>query len=111
MQIEQQEIIIRIMQVRLRGRLDAQSATSLKELWRNYDEQGQHNILLDLHQVEFIDSIGISTLVSGLKQFRARGGDLRLIGLQPSARAVFELMMLDRVFEIFETPEEALKGF
>ena len=111
MQIEQQEIIIRIMQVRLRGRLDAQSATGLKELWRNYDEQGQHNILLDLHQVEFIDSIGISTLVSGLKQFRARGGDLRLIGLQPSARAVFELMMLDRVFEIFETPEEALKGF
>lgn len=111
MQIEQHEIIIRVAQVKLRGRLDAQSAPALKELWRSYDEQGQNNVILDLQQVEFIDSIGISTLVSGLKQFRSRGGDLRLIGLQPSARAIFELMMLDRVFEIYDTPEEALKGF
>lgn len=111
MQIEQQEIIIRLMHVNLKGRLDANSVLALKDLWRTYDEHGQHNILLDLHQVDFIDSIGISTLVNGLKQCRAKGGDLRLIGLQPSARAVFELMMLDRVFEIFETREEALKGF
>lgn len=111
MQIEQREILIRLLQVTLQGRLDAQAAPILKELWRTCEEQGHYNVLLDLHQVEFIDSIGISTLVSGLKQLRARGGDLRLIGLQPSARAIFELMMLDRVFEIFETPEEALKGF
>lgn len=111
MQIEQREIIIRLLQVTLQGRLDAQAAPALKEIWQNCERQGNYNVLLDLHQVEFIDSIGISTLVSGLKQLRAHGGDLRLIGLQPSARAIFELMMLDRVFEIFDTPEEALKRF
>ncbi|MEI6043553.1 MAG: STAS domain-containing protein, partial [Chloroflexota bacterium] len=69
-----------------------------------------NSVLVDLHQVEFIDSVGISALVSGLKQMRSRGGDLKLIGLQSSARAIFELMMLDKVFEIYNSEEEALKG-
>lgn len=111
MQIEQREIIITVGALSLYGRLDGQSAPQLKEMWRNYGERGINNVLLDLQQVEFIDSIGISTLVSGMKQLRARGGDLRLVGLQSSARAIFELMMLDKVFEIFDTEEEALKGF
>lgn len=111
MQIEQREIVITIVALNLRGRLDAASAPQLRELWQYYEERGINNVLLSLQQVDFIDSIGISTLVTGMKQFRARGGDLRLIGLQPSARAIFELMMLDKVFEIFETEEEALKGF
>lgn len=111
MQIVQREIIITIGSLSLKGRLDGQTAPQLKELWRYYEEKGINNVVLDMHQVEFIDSIGISTLVAGMKQFRARGGDLRLVGLQPSARSIFELMMLDKVFEIFETEEQALKGF
>ncbi len=109
--IEQREIIIRISAIHLSGRLDAQAGPTLKEMWQHYGEQGINTVLLDLTDVEFIDSIGISALVSGLKQMRARGGDLKLIGLQPSARAIFELMMLDQVFEIYETEEAALKGF
>jgi anti-sigma B factor antagonist len=111
MQIEQREIIITIGALTLRGRLDAESAPRLRELWKHYESYGINNVIVDMHQVEFIDSIGISTLVSGMKQLRARGGDLRLIGLQPAARSIFELMMLDKVFELFETEEEALKGF
>jgi anti-sigma B factor antagonist len=111
MQIEQREIIITIGSLSLKGRLDGQTAPQLKEVWQSYGERGINNVVLDLHQVDFIDSIGISTLVSGMKQFRGRGGDLRLVGLQPSARAIFELMMLDKVFEIFDSEDQALKGF
>ena len=111
MQIEQHEIIITIGALRLVGRLDAQSAPDLKEVWQTYGTRGVNNVVLSLQQVDFIDSIGISTLVTGMKQLRARGGDLRLVGLQPSARSIFELMMLDKVFEIFDTEEQALKGF
>jgi anti-sigma B factor antagonist len=109
--IEQREIIIRITSLHLSGRLDAQGGPTLRELWQEYNDQGVNSVLVDLHDVEFIDSIGISALVTGLKQMRAKGGDLKLIGLQPSARAIFELMMLDKVFEIYESEEEALKGF
>ncbi len=111
MQIEQHEIVITIGSLNLIGRLDGQSAPQLKEMWHSYEARGVNNVVLNLQQVDFIDSIGISTLVSGMKQLRARGGDLRLVGLQPSARSIFELMMLDKVFEIFDTEEQALKGF
>ncbi|HEX2915501.1 MAG TPA: STAS domain-containing protein [Chloroflexia bacterium] len=111
MEIEQREIIITIGALNLKGRLDSQSAPNLKQVWQYYETQGINNVVLNLQYVDFIDSAGITALVAGMKQLRARGGDLRLVGLQPSARAVFELMMLDKVFEIFETEEEALKGF
>lgn len=110
LQIQQEEIIIRIGVVRLQGRLDAQSAPNLKAVWRQYEERGINSVFLNLELVEFIDSLGVSTLVSGLKQMRSRGGDLRLIGVQPSARVIFELMALDKVFNIFDTEEHALKG-
>lgn len=109
--IEQREIIIRIKALHLTGRLDAKAGPEVKALWQQYAEQGVNSVMLDLHDVEFIDSIGISALVSGLKQMRAKGGDLKLIGVQSPARAIFELMMLDKVFEMYETEEEALKGF
>jgi anti-anti-sigma factor len=111
MQIEQEEIIIRVGVVRLNGRLDAQSAPALKELWKHYDERGINSVLLNLERVDFIDSLGVSTLVAGLKQMRSKNGDLRLIGVQSSARAIFELMALDKVFLFFDTEEHALKGY
>ncbi len=111
LKIDQSEIIIRLASVKFSGRLDAQAGPTLKNLWQQYNEKGFNTILLDLTLVEFIDSIGISSLVAGLKQMRARGGDLKLIGLQPPARAIFELMMLNQVFEIYDTEKDALKGF
>jgi anti-sigma B factor antagonist len=111
MQIEQEELIIRVGVVRLNGRLDAQSAPALKELWKLYDARGINSVFLNLERVDFIDSLGVSTLVAGLKQMRSRNGDLRLIGVQSPARAIFELMALDKVFQFYETEEHALKGF
>jgi anti-sigma B factor antagonist len=111
MYIEQRELVITIGSLSLQGRLDAASAPQLREVWRTYDERGINNVIVNMEQVEFIDSIGVSTLVSGMKGLRAKGGDLRIVALQPSARAIFELTMLDKVFEIFETENDALKGF
>lgn len=111
MQIEQEEVIIRVGIVRLAGRLDAQSAPNLREIWRQYDQRGINSVFLNLERVDFIDSLGVSTLVAGLKQMRSKNGDLRLIGVQSAARAIFELMALDKVFQFFDTEEHALKGF
>ncbi len=110
MYIEQREIIIHIGIIGLQGRLDANSAPALKDIWEEYASRGMHSLLVDLHRVEFIDSIGIATLVNGMKQLRSRGGDLKLIGIQPSVRSIFELMTLDKVFTIYASEEEALRG-
>ncbi len=110
MYIEQREIIIHIGVITLQGRLDEESVPQLQKALDDYIARGVSSLLVNLHRVNFIDNSGVNALVAGMKQLRARGGDLRLIGLQPGPRSVFELMMLDKVFTLFETEGEALNG-
>jgi anti-sigma B factor antagonist len=56
--------------------------------------------VFDLSPVRFIDSSGLGTMLSCLRQLSARGGDLKLCGLSKQVRATFELVRLDRIFEI-----------
>lgn len=68
-------------------------------------------IVLDLSKVEFIDSSGLGALVTCLRQAHALGGDIKLSGLGKSARALFELVRMHRVFEVFNSPEEAISSY
>jgi anti-anti-sigma factor len=72
---------------------------------------GWRNIVVDLSECEFIDSTFLGTLVVSLKKITTLGGDLRLIGFQPAVHTMFELTRLYRVFESFESKEEALNSF
>ncbi|MBS4033107.1 MAG: STAS domain-containing protein [Ignavibacterium sp.] len=74
-------------------------------------EQGWKKIVVDLSYCEFIDSTFLGALVLSLKKVTSQGGDLRLVGFQPSVHSMFELTRMYRVFESFKTQEEAVKSF
>jgi len=57
-------------------------------------------VIVDLAQLDTVDSAFVARLVSMNKQIRAAGGRLILSGLQPIVREVFEQLRLDRAFEI-----------
>lgn len=97
--------------IRLAGRFDAEAAAFVKSQIYSLVNEAQPNLLVDLLNVSFIDSLGLTALVSGLKLCRKNGGLLRLVGLQPSVRAPFELTRLDKVFEIFPDNASALAAF
>ncbi|WP_019502085.1 STAS domain-containing protein [Pseudanabaena sp. PCC 6802] len=59
-------------------------------------------VLLDLQNVEFLDSQGLSTLLSVLKTASAHQSKLFLCSLQESVSLLFEITKMDRVFTIFE---------
>ena len=67
--------------------------------------------MIDLEQVELIDTAGLATLVAGLKRYRQRGGNLHLCNLQPAVWDIFALARLDRVFDIFSSEDEAVQAF
>jgi anti-anti-sigma factor len=73
--------------------------------------EGWRSIIVDLSECEFIDSTFLGTLVVSLKKLTTLGGDLRLIGFQPAVHTMFELTRLFRVFESFESKEEALDSY
>ena len=68
-------------------------------------------VIVDFSKVNFIDSTALATLVKGMKQCRNTGGDLHIACLQKSVKIVFDLTRLDKVFQIFETLDEATAAF
>ncbi len=74
-------------------------------------EYGNKKIVVDLSDCEFVDSTFLGALVVSLKKITAIGGDLKLVGFRPTVRSMFELTRMYRVFESFETVEEAVLSF
>jgi anti-sigma B factor antagonist len=91
------------------GRVDVDSAPDLKDILRRVAEDGPLLVVVDLAEVDFIDSSGLSALVSGLKALRQHGGSISLSKPHPQALTALRLTMLDRVFPIYPSVSEALR--
>ncbi|NIS79154.1 MAG: anti-sigma factor antagonist [Anaerolineales bacterium] len=96
--------------VRPQGRVDIETGPVLKERLQDLVKTDGLTVVVDLKEVDFIDSSGLSALVSGLKALREREGTMHLVQPQPQARTALRLTLLDRVFSIFLTIEQALNN-
>ncbi len=96
---------------RLTGRLDIASAAEVKRLFGSTVAEGRSRLVVDLEGVNYIDSSGLSALVSGLRTARQAGGDLRIAAAGDQPSALFVLTSLDQVFRLYPTVEEALSGY
>lgn len=68
-------------------------------------------IVVDLSRVRSVDSAACGALLSAYRGLAEVGGELKLCGATRSVRALFELVRLHRVFEIFNTRDEAIRSF
>jgi anti-anti-sigma factor len=68
-------------------------------------------IVLDCSQVQQMDSAGIETLLYCMQEAMKRDGDMKLAAVSPAAATILELMRVDRLFEVFDTAEEASRSF
>jgi anti-sigma B factor antagonist len=69
------------------------------------------NVILDLSHLRFIDSSGLGAMLSCLRQLNATGAELKLCGMAKAVRAVFELVRMHRIFDIYDTREQAVSAF
>ncbi len=98
------------VEVRIDGRLVASCAEEAQAALDAALETNA-NLLIDLSKMTHIDSSGLGLLVRALQKARAAGGEVRLACLQAHPRIVFDITKVFRVFEIFDTVEEARKAF
>jgi anti-sigma B factor antagonist len=73
--------------------------------------QAGSRLVFDLSGVRFVDSSGLGAMLSCLRQVSARNGDLKLCGMSAQVRALFELVRMHRIFDIYATREEAVAAF
>ncbi|RYG34242.1 anti-sigma factor antagonist [bacterium] len=74
-----------------------------------FDDEGKFVIVLK--DLKFVDSSGIGALLSCLRRANAAGGDVVLAELPANVRSLFEMVRMNRLFQIFGTKEEALASF
>jgi anti-sigma B factor antagonist len=67
-------------------------------------------VIVNLEKVRYIDSAGVASLVEGLKVSRDLKSEFALYGLTRTTREVLELTRLIKVFDVYETEAEALRG-
>jgi anti-anti-sigma factor len=97
-----------LVEMALNGRLDAYTSQAVKVRLHEIIDEIASAVIINLAEVYFIDSSGLSALVSGLRVAREKDKDLLLVGLSKQAKMVFKLTMLDRIFVTYETVEDAL---
>jgi anti-anti-sigma factor len=68
------------------------------------------SLVVDLTDVEFCDSSGLSALLIAERQMRGHGGKVSLVGVHKKVMALLKISQLDRVFQIFDTVAKATKA-
>jgi anti-sigma B factor antagonist len=95
--------------VTLRGELDLASYRAFKELVDELIVLRQVDLVIDLEDVTFVDSLGLGALVSTRRKTEAFGGSLELVCTNPAVLKVFRLTHLDRVFTLLDGIPDDLK--
>jgi anti-sigma B factor antagonist len=91
------------------GDIDLAHSTEVrKAVLQEFREKRTPKVILNMHDVNYIDSSGVASLVEGLKAARDVGSRLILIGLSPIAREVLQISRLLKIFEIYDTEEMAM---
>lgn len=92
------------------GRLDITTAWQFRLKLQECISRVSPHVVVNLGQVNFIDSSGLTSLVAGMRDADKVKGSFRICDVHPEAKLVFEVTMMDSVFEIFDTEAEALEG-
>jgi anti-sigma B factor antagonist len=97
--------------LKVEGRIDSQGAVELDTALQSAVENGQYKLVLDMGQVQYINSAALRTLADVITRTRQHDGDLRLAQLTPKVERVLKIVGFDKFSSIYESVDEAVKGF
>jgi anti-sigma B factor antagonist len=94
------------------GRIDSQTAPQLAEAFQAITEDGRHNIVFDMSDVEFVSSAGLRVLVDVQKTCKhLNRGELVLATVPPRIHETLDLVGFLPLFRIFDDVVEAVGSF
>jgi len=84
--------------------LTSDNSRAFKDFVRKALEPGQDLVAVDLGKARSVDSNGLGALISIQKTLSGRGGRVRLLHPSPLVNEMFQLLQLDKIFEIVPRP-------
>jgi anti-sigma B factor antagonist len=92
------------------GEIHVSTAPRFSEQLNASIQDGAPIVVLDLSDVDFIDSTGLSVLLNGLRRVTRQRGRMVLVANNPTVLRLFEITRLDSTFDIRATRAEALEA-
>jgi len=83
----------------------------LRKTIRGLLDDQRKKILLNLADVDYIDSSGIGELVSGYTAVKNQSGDLKLLHLTKKVRDLLQITKLYTVFDVYTDESSAVRSF
>lgn len=91
----------------IEGEVDVYTSPQLKQDIIELAEKGIKHLIINLSEVEYLDSTGLGVLIGGLKRLRENNGNMVLVGPGMRISRIFEITGLDKIFDIYATEQEA----
>ena len=95
----------------LKGSIDAMTAPNITEHIRGLISNGNIKLVADLSGVDYTSSAGLRVLLGAIKDTRAKGGDMRLTGVQPDVLKVLNLSGFTNILKLFDDLDSAVASF
>jgi anti-sigma B factor antagonist len=96
--------------VRPSGPIDFRNVDALRQAVSEGRRKGLRTMVVDLSEVRYVNSLGISALISLADELAARGGALRLAAAAPKVKVVFDLMGLQAALPLYGSVSAALRN-
>ena len=93
--------------IAVHGQADLHTAPQLREAMTNAIDGGATSLIVDLSAATFVDSMTLGVLLGAVKRLRPHGGKVSVVCVSPHIRRIFEITLLDRVFALHETLDDA----
>ena len=96
--------------VPVRGEVTFSNVTEFDRRLERAFGEGARNLVIDLSEVTFIDSSGLSALLTASSRARERGGAVALVLAQGEPPSIFRFRGVDRLLSLYSSQEDALAG-
>ncbi len=107
----EEELIEDLVVLKLRGLIDSGTSQLIEEKFDELVAGKNVKIVVDLEEVDYISSAGWGIFVGEIRGVREKNGDIKLAGMRPEVREVFDLLEFNALLEPHNSREDALAAF
>ena len=97
--------------ISLNGSIDAMTAPKITEYIQGLVAKGQTKLIADFSGVDYTSSAGLRVLLGAIKETRSRGGDMRLVSVQPDVLKVLNLSGFTNILKMFPETDLAVASY
>ena len=95
--------------VSIKGGMVSETGHQLKDTLVQLVDEGVQHLVLNLRDVDAMDSMGLGVLVSAMNRLRPRHGSVSLVSPSAAVRSVLEITRLSQIVQIFPSSQEAVR--